>query len=237
MRRLALCLPWLLLPGLAFAPSDGPPDVARALREGNRLFRANRLDPAFEAYAAGYQHGGADPVLAYNLGTTAHHLGRLPEAVLWYRRAELGLAGDPWLEENLAIARRTLAAPRLPPPGLLGRLATAAPWLTTSGIALAWLLLGLVLLPGRWRGRALRWTAIAVAAAAVSLFCAGLLLPVVGPQPAVLLAACGQNAAALPAGSEVWVTGKTAGGWRIPMQSAGGNPVVCPSDSVGLVRP
>ena len=76
-----------------------------SLREGNRLFREGRLEEAREAYAAGYLPDQPHPVLAYNLATTAHRLGQLPEAILWYRRSAAVNPGDPWLQENLAGAR------------------------------------------------------------------------------------------------------------------------------------
>src|SRR5262245_59538298 len=94
----------LLLLLLGMAAPHPPSDAAAALREGNRRFHAGDLEEAMEAYAAGYD--GADPLLAYNLGTTAHHLDRLPEALLWYRRAiasDSGGAGNPWLRDNLRL--------------------------------------------------------------------------------------------------------------------------------------
>lgn len=107
----------LSLPGLAT-----PADPQAALAEGNRRFAKDEIAAALEAYIRGYagrsagrSAGGSPAVdgalahaLAYNAGTCAMQLGRLPEALLWYRRAEAIAPGDPWLRDNLALARRAL---------------------------------------------------------------------------------------------------------------------------------
>jgi tetratricopeptide (TPR) repeat protein len=237
MRAAPLLLLWL---GLA-APVP-PSDAAAALREGNRRFHAGDLEGAMEAYAAGYGraagYDGADPLLAYNLGTVAHHLERLPEALLWYRRA---MAGDPartdhpWLRENLELVREQLHAD-----GARNETAAAA-WsfwmdhhhrLVWTGILLAWAALPAVLLPRSARTRRVALTAVAIAAGAP--FAAGLLLDRSGPQAAVLLQDCGEPADRLPAGSEIWVfpaAPPNGRGWRIP-----GSGLVCPDEAVGLVE-
>ena len=52
------------------------PGVAPLYIEGNRLFRAGDLPGALAAYGSGYDPAHPDPLLAYNLGATAHRLGR-----------------------------------------------------------------------------------------------------------------------------------------------------------------
>lgn len=190
----------LLLVGLAVTLPTGAESPAEALREGNRLFRAGRLEAAMESYLGGWDPASGDPVLAYNLGTTAHHLGRLPEAVLWYRRAETSLPGDRWLADNLELARRQLRAPRPAPPGLAARI--GRPELTAAAAAAALLALGLAL-GERARQRRSRLPEI-LSATALALFAAGWIVPATAPRPAVLLEPCRHENASLPAGSEVW---------------------------------
>lgn len=228
--RAALLLPLLL--GLA-APA--PPENTAALREGNRRFHAGDLKGALEMYAAGYDDT-ADPLLAYNLGTAAHHLERLPEALLWYRRAETAQAGDPWLRENLALVRGQLRDG-----GARGE--TESRWafwmdhrrpLLGLGALLAWAALPAVLLPRSPRAR--RAALAAVALAAGLPFAAGLLLGHFGPRAAVLLRDCNGPDGKLPAGSEIRVfpAGEPAPGegWRIPETG-----FICPETAVGLVEP
>jgi hypothetical protein len=214
-------------------------DPGAALREGNHLFRGGDLEAALAAYADGWD--GADPILAYNLGTTAHQLGRLPEALLWYRRAERRLAGDPWLRDNLRLVRAQLRAEgRTVKQQGLGGLGgwtfwmESRPYLTALGVALAWGTLLLVLLP---LPRALRRRTVAPAALLSCLaFGAGALLPRFGPRPAVLLEDCTGPAGPLPSGSEVWVAPSAVsagkGGWRV-LGSEG--TVRCPTGGIGLV--
>ncbi len=193
------------------------------LREGNRLFRAGELEEALGAYEAGWRVTG-DPVLAYNLGTTAQRLGRLPEAVLWYRRAEGGLGGDPWLRDNLAAARQALGGAAVP----AGPMALLAEWreqMKWAGLALAW-----VAVPLAWvRGRGARWGVVGVGLLAVLLFAGGTVLELRGPFPAVLLEPCGES---LAAGGEVWVV-PSVGGDRV-LGAPGG--LVCPAGAVGQVE-
>lgn len=206
-------------------------DAEAALREGNRRFQEGDLEGAMEAYAAGYD---GDPLLAYNLGTTAQHLERLPEALLWYRRALAAHADHPWLQDNLELVREQLEAD-----GARDETAVAA-WsfwvdhrqqLLWTGIALAWAALPAVLLPRSARSRRIALTAVAIAA--ILPFAAGLLLSWKGPQAAVLLRDCGGPDGRLPAGSEVQVFPTPNGrAWRIP-----GSGLVCPEEAVGLVEP
>lgn len=206
-----------------------------ALREGNRRFRRGDLEGALEAYRAGYSSHGHDPVLAYNLGATAHHLGSLPEAVLWYRRAmDAGNDADLWLAQNLDSARRALGAPRLPPPTPWSLLEAHRARLAWIAVGLAWLSLGLAWIARRrdsptWA----RWTDV-LGVSALTLFLVAVLAGALAPTPAVLLEPCGEGAAQLPAGSEVWGRFNSGDGFRI--QHAGGDEVLCPESSVGRVR-
>src|SRR4029077_5808875 len=142
------------------------------------------------AYASGYD-GGGDPVLAYNLGVTAHRLGRLPEAVLWYRRAQpaMGPLGkdDLWLRDNLELARSSLGAPERESPAWARWLARRRV-LFLLGVVLAWSLPLLATRPERER-----WLSALIALVAVLAFLAftaGVFLGRLGPGAAVLLADC-----------------------------------------------
>lgn len=230
MRRCALVVALLLLAPVApLAASDS----TSALRRGNRLFREGDLAAALEAYAQGLApepaESGLAPLLAYNLGATAHRLGRLPEALLWYRRAERGLADDPWLLDNLTLAREALGAIRHPPPGFAGWLADQEGRAAAAGIAVAWGALALALLGhGRVAPRAI----LVTAAAAGVLYGASALPGVVGPFPAVLLEECSAPAGELPAGSEVWVVPAPGARWRL---AGGAEPASCHAGAVALI--
>jgi hypothetical protein len=217
-----------LLLGLALPPPA--PDFDAALREGNRRFQVGDLEGAMTVYTAAWD--GADPLLAYNIGTAAHHLGRLPEALLWYRRAEVaGYDGDLWLEDNLALVRGQLHDAG-------AREEAATPWgfwmenrerLLWTGLLLAWAVIPAFLLPRAPRVR--RLAVAAVAFAATLPFAAGLLLSRSGPRAAVLLESCPGPSGQLPAGSEVRVFPADGPGWRVP-----GTDFVCPDRAVGLVE-
>lgn len=224
----------LLLPVALGAASPAGDDPEAALRAGNRLFRRGDLEAAYDAYRAGYR--GTDPVLAYNLGTTAHHLGRLPEAVLWYRRAEAadGAGDDPWLAQNLESARRRLAAPRHPPPVVWGWLQRRGGALGVAAVVLAWLALGLLLADRR---RSFRWAAGrrgggALAVLALLCWTAAWLPSAAGPRPLVFLEACPGDGGGLPAGSEAW--GRREGESYL-VRLPGGGRLDCPRASVGEV--
>jgi tetratricopeptide (TPR) repeat protein len=216
----------LFLVFAGMAPAD-PTDPDVALREGNRLFEEGELEEAMTVYAAGYGRGdsGADPLLAYNLGTTAHHLGRLPEALLWYRRAQAAAHDDPWLQENLDLLRRSLGAGEGPAP-LWAYGAKAGRWLAMAGVVLAWVALALLAL-GRRRG-----LLAAVALLACAAFAGGFLLDRKGPRAGVLLETCPAGKGGLPAGTEVVVLPDGAG-FRV-LGHAG---LRCPAERIGLVEP
>ncbi|HMB54285.1 MAG TPA: tetratricopeptide repeat protein [Thermoanaerobaculia bacterium] len=251
MSRLGRLLPpALAAAGLAlalvalFAGRPGRGDDATAtlardsLARGNRLVRRGELDAALAAYTAGWgdgDGGASSATLAYNLGTTHHRLGQLPEALLWYRRA-LAVAPSPnddWLRENLELARAELAAARFEPPGLGGRLAAHPVLLTTAAVVLAWLALTLYLARRRLAlslpPAVGEWAWAAVAGIAFATWAAVFALSAWGPRPAVLLAPCGPE---LAAGSEVWVTPAGEEGWSVAGGAEGRS---CPESVVGRV--
>jgi tetratricopeptide (TPR) repeat protein len=218
-RRVALAVLFIVLAGLA---DPDPPE--NALARGNLLFEKDEVEAALDAYARGWREGGskAAGVLAYNAGTCALRLGRLPEALLWYRRAEAALPGDPWLRENLAFTRHALGEPPEDGPA----------WersLVFLGVASSWAALLLVVL----RRRPPRGLLLLLAFLSCVLFIAGRAgtLPLrFGPRAAVLLLPC----AGRPAGSELRVRSLDGGGWRIVGEESGAR---CPAEAVGLVRP
>jgi len=227
----------LLLPCLALAAQGDPssdPDPQSALERGNRHFRAGRLEEALSSYRAGWDPRHPHPILAYNLGTTAHHLGRLPEAVLWYRRAiRIAGDGDVWLTENLARARERLAAPRWPPSGLLAWLARQRSGLWILGAIAGWTALGLLLSRRTaLRRTALRWTADVLVLLAAGLLVAGWLVPHLAPVPAVVLQPCG--AGRVPAGAEVWGRPAPEGAFTVATPEG---PVDCPPGTVASIAP
>jgi len=238
----ALAVAGLALSPIPFASREfplgrgeaGEEAATAALREGNRLFRSGRLAEAMTAYAAGWSPdgsaGGAGAVLAYNLGTTAHRLGRDPEAVLWYRRAAAARLDDPWLRENLALARAQTGAASLPPPGALGWLAAHRALLAVLAVVLAWTALGLFVVARRGGSRR-GWPA--VGAAALALWATAAALGAWGPRPAVLLERCAGPAGALPAGTEAWV-GRPAVGARPVLGGPAG--LTCPERALGLIE-
>jgi tetratricopeptide (TPR) repeat protein len=213
---------FLLLLAVAPAVAESPgADPVAALREGNRLFRAGRLEEAFAAFAAACDPRAPDPLLAYNLGATAHQLGRLPEAILWYRRAAAAGSTDRWLADNLDLARATLgtAPPRPPDPAAWA--ASHPVLLRLAAVAAAWAALALL----AW-GRAPAWPWGTLAVAAAALYAAAAIpWPV---RPAVLLDDC----AGRRAGTELWVRAEDDG-WRI----AGAGDAPCPAAAAVLVAP
>ncbi len=202
--------------------------LSTALEDGNQLFRGGQIEAAVDVYQAGFRPDQAQPILAYNLGTALHHLNRLPEAILWYRRA--GSSDDPWLEDNLWLARRTLGSQRLPAQGLFGRLVPSLPLLRGLGIALAWTSLLLVVLARRTPS----WAPLLCATLAFLTFGAAVLGQHLAPREGVLLKDCTATGLEIPAGSEVWVRPVAGGGWRL---ATGSQPITCPSEAVALVFP
>jgi tetratricopeptide (TPR) repeat protein len=209
----------LLAPAAGFAA-----DPVAALSEGNGLVQEGKLEEAVAAYLAGYDPQAVHPTLAYNLGATYQRMGALPEAILWYRRAER--ADDPWLEDNLLLARRSLGSQTVGNRGPWGQLGQWGAALQGVAIALSWLAA-----LAAWR----RWPrALTVACLAGALGALGLVQLAVSRQPraGVLLKDCAPGNGTLTAGTELWVT-PAAAGWRI----AGSNDAVCPPETIELVDP
>lgn len=230
MRRLPALGVSLIVLGLAAAAGAGeePADVdpLAALNEGNRLFRNGQIEAAIEAYRAGYSPRHPHPTLVYNLGTAHHHLGRLPQAVLWYRRA--GDSEDPWLEENLWLARRSLGSLRLPPAGFLGTTARHGTLLRALGVAIAWGSLGAFFVRRRWQP----WVFGVAFFVAGGLYATAAVAERRGPRPAVLVADCASSGGGLPAGTEAWVHRLDDGSFRVA-----GSEAVCAAEAVALVFP
>ncbi len=209
-------------------------ETQAALYEGNRLFRDGQIEAAVAAYLEGTSQQAPHPTLLYNLGTALHHLDRWPEAILWYRRAALARAAyhpraeDPWLEDNLWLARRSLGSQVVQIGGLLGWLVRHTGDLRSAAIAIAWITLVVVVI----RDKMPAWVVVAAAGLAISVYGGAAAVERWGPRPAVILQDCLTPAGELPAGTEVWVRPGT-GGWRIPGST--GN--ICPPATVELVFP
>ncbi|HEX6899949.1 MAG TPA: tetratricopeptide repeat protein [Thermoanaerobaculia bacterium] len=220
-------MPVLLL--LAGAPAGA--EDTEALEAGNRWFEKDDLETALDTYAEGWTGDGSplNAALAYNAGTAALRLGRLPEALLWFRRAQAAAPRDPWVRDNLTAARASLGHPPPEAPLPWRVLLRHAPWIAFGGIALAWAAFALVAL--RKPPRPVRLALLAVLSGAV--FAAGFLAGRVGPRPAVLLEPCPDAKTGLRAGSEVWVR-PDGDGWRIVEEDGD---LVCPGKAVGLVEP
>jgi tetratricopeptide (TPR) repeat protein len=228
LRRAVACAGAVVL-GLATLAATqgeaGSADPVAALTEGNRHFRNGQLEAAVEAYRRGYSPDAPHPTLLYNLGTALHHLDRLPEAILWYRRA--GGSEDPWLEENLWLARRSLGSQVMPPGGPVGWLTRHTGPLRIGGVALAWAALLLLIAAPR-----LPRTAAAVAGVlALLLYGTAAGVERWGPREAVVLESCSSPAGEIPPGTETWVQ-PLDDGWRIA-----GSRATCPPDAVALVFP
>ncbi len=207
------------------APSPGKLDALSALQEGNRLFEAGDLAGAVSTYRLGYDPRQPNLTLTYNLATALHHSERLPEAILWYRRA---MSDDPWVEENLWLARKSLGSQRLPLTGFRGWLVTHGPRAADALVAWVWLAcLGAVVLPGN----RLR-PAVAAAGMGTLLYLALAVAATRTPKAVVFLEDCETGSVELPAGTEAWAV-RTQQGWEI----ASAENAVCPESSLGLVNP
>jgi len=222
----ALCL-------MVAAPLGAPALFAQspqvtALREGNRQFREGRLEDAYATYFAGYDTSAPHPILAYNLGTAAHHLGRLPEAILWYRRADTANPGDPWLRENLETARATLGLQPYSAPGIAGSVSRHSQLLYYLGATVAWI--GVALWMARSRSRLA--PTISLLAVAVVIYGGTLLASRQAPRPAVVVDDCSGTEADLPEGSEVWIVAARHDTVEL---AAGSLTIACPADSVAPI--
>jgi tetratricopeptide (TPR) repeat protein len=204
-------------------------DQISALREGNRLFRDGRVEEAHEAYLRGYDPEVPHGVLFYNLGTTAQHLGQLPEAILWYRRAESLSPRDPWLQENLQNARDTLGLHPYEAPGFAGDIARNLRPLLYLAALLAWA--GALTWLVRSR-RPLR-VPLMLLASGILIYAGALTVARAAPMAAVLIEDCASADGDLPAGSEVWVVAQSADSTEI---AAGELTMQCPSDVIAPLQ-
>ncbi|MCP3961453.1 MAG: tetratricopeptide repeat protein [bacterium] len=202
----------------------GPAAPRAALQEGNRLFRDGQIEAAAEAYLRGYSPTAPHPTLVYNLGTALHHLDRLPEAILWYRRAEG--SDDLWLKDNLLLARRSLGSQVLAPGGLLGRLGQHADSSRLIAIVLAWVT-AVVFVASK---KTPIWLVAGLACLAAGLYGGAAAVKHWGPRPAVILEDCSSATGELPAGTEAWVRPAADGRWLIS-----GSDVICPTETVELI--
>jgi tetratricopeptide (TPR) repeat protein len=76
-----------------------------------RAYRSGDFAAAMALYEAALaEPGAAEGPLLYNLGNCAFRLGRLPEAMLAYKRALLRLPGDPQARFNLSLVEQRLGA-------------------------------------------------------------------------------------------------------------------------------
>ncbi len=228
-RRLAAAVfAVLAIAPLLAASVEAQSDQVRALREGNRLYRENRVEEAYDAYSAGYDPAAPHPVLSYNLGAAAHRLDRLPEAILWYRRAAVVNPGDPWLSDNLESARATLGLQPYAAPGIASAVSRHARILYYLAALVAWMGAGLWL--ARSRGP-LRPVAVLLAVA-VAVWGVAFLASRSTPAAAVITADCSGRDGDLPAGSEVWISRRTGDSVEI---AAGGLLITCRADAVSPV--
>jgi len=219
LARAVSAFPWLL------ATAAGGAAARSAADEAERLFSAGDFPGAYAAYGKAQSQAPDDPRLAYDLGVTAHRLGRFPEAILWYRRAEaLDREPDAWIAENLDRARRAAGAPEpLPPPPRATSVRPLGHGVAIAGVLLAWLGFALHLVaPAR------RLALFALASASACLFVAGFGLAAFAPREVVLLRTCGHH----PAGSELWVRPWPFDGLRtVPAGES------CPAGAAGAIRP
>ncbi len=222
--RILFLLPLLL----AAHPSEAQKDPLLALANGNQAVLDGDLEAATLAYQSGYEPGAVHPALAYNLGTTLHQLGRLPEAILWYRRAsEAEKTGDPWLEDNLLLARRTLGSQIAGQPGAWAELRRNAGSLIAVSLLFSWL--GATIWQLAPRRRALAFSGLILA---VVLQSAAWLSFELAANEAVLLQDCKTSAGTLPAGSELWVVSE-----ETRFRIAGSRDATCPAEGLELIHP
>ncbi|MEM1181001.1 MAG: tetratricopeptide repeat protein [Acidobacteriota bacterium] len=209
----------------SLASAGGAVTSTEALRRGNDLFANGDLEGAVGAYRSGYRAEAPHPTLIYNLATTLHHLDQLPEAILWYRRGE---ADDPWLQENLWLARRSLGSQRLELHGVPGLLARHSG--TASGVAVfvAWLSFLAACV-----ARVPRSVWMTLVSAALAAWLGAALADRYGPAEAVLLTDCTTAAGDLPAGTELWLWPASDG----DLEVAGVSGARCAPETVVWIAP
>ena len=205
-------------------PSVTPTSDAETSGVGLELFEQGLYEEAAAVYAANLDPERPNATVIYNLATALHHQGELPQAILWYLRGD---GEDPWLQENLFLARRSLGSQRLQLDGLYGVLHRHGKWLGFALIAWIWLSgLPALLLPKAGARIAI---VAALAGTLTYLSLAGLQLN--SPQQVVLLQDCEIGAAKLPAGTEAWARPVTEG-WKIH----GDSEAICPTGTLEPVN-
>lgn len=200
-------------------------DDALALRRGNEAFAAGDLEAALQAYRAGYRPDAPHPTLVYNLATTLHHLDQLPEAILWYRRGD---ADDPWVQENLWLARRSLGSQNLDLRGLPSLLVRHSGTLFAVAVGLAWLSLAAAL-----SARVPREAWAATLGLAILAWAGSVAADRFGPVEAVLLTDCASTVGELPAGTELWLWP----GRGEELEVVGFTETRCPRGAVAWIEP
>ncbi|MDA3872743.1 MAG: tetratricopeptide repeat protein [Kiritimatiellae bacterium] len=125
----ALCILLLLVWGPIRA--EGPFEQARA------LYDTGEFEQALAVYRSIPGHSAA---LDYNIGNTLMRLGRQPEAIAHYRRAQWLRPGDPDIQANLerAVTQTGAIVPPLPLYRRWAGILDAAHW-QLAFIALCWL--------------------------------------------------------------------------------------------------
>ena len=214
------------LPQAESIPATEIGSAEEALVAGNQLFEEGRYEEALDAYERGYRASGPHPTLVYNLAATLHRLDRLPEAILWYSRGD---AEDPWVQENLWLARRSLGSQQIPPSGWSRLITEYRGTFVIGSILIAWLTLLLVALDPKLGPRPIGVLCLV----ALALYGLGTAAAVGAPKAAVLLEDRTAALGPIPAGTEAWVR-KDEQGFRILGTV---DPVTCPETSIGLVTP
>lgn len=209
-------------------PQEGPGAAAAGaadpVQRGHELFEAGDPKGAAELYRSALDLERPNATMVYNLGTALHHAGELPEAVLWYRR---GRQDDPWLKENLFLARRSLGSENLEPARIYAWLDADGSYLAGGILVWIWGTGILALLLPAPRSRA----ALAAAALGTVSYLALETTRTLGPEPVVLLDDCHVGSTRLPAGTEAWAE-RQADGWAL----SGMTETICPSDSIQAVN-
>jgi len=140
-----------------------------------------------------------------------------------------GDAEDPWLQENLWLARRSLGSQRLGVSGLAAFMAERSDHFFAAAVAAAWL----SLLAAAWP-RVPRGAWAATLGVAMLLWLGAWLMARHAPRQAVLLEECATAAGELPAGTELWL-------WPSDEESslavAGVADARCLEETVGWIEP
>ncbi len=83
--------------------------LALSIADAEQNYRAGKYEEALAQFQTELAKTDVDPgVVLYNMGNCAYRLGRYPEALLYYRRAQLRLPRDPELRFNLSLSESKL---------------------------------------------------------------------------------------------------------------------------------